>query len=165
MTTLNPSHNPFHAQDSRHAQAVHEPSSSSGKHAPDSAASGFPDDLPVGQHSDSDESDSSDLGGDDNRAAVRRGRKAGRQRIQRGMMPVPDLRFEQVGFFPGLSPPCSRCPGTDQSSHTCCRSGRSSSQNQPAGPWPSGVEWTRKSRLAPWCPAPRRTRCSTGAAR
>lgn len=95
MTTLNPSHNPFRTPTDKHAQAVHEPSSSSGKHAKAS----FPDDLPA--QSDA-ESDDSDLGVDVSRAE-KRGRKAGRQRIQRGMVPVPDLRFEQVSFggYPG----------------------------------------------------------------
>lgn len=92
MTSLNPSHNPFHEQDARHGQAIHDPSGSSS----------FPDNLPNEQSGS--ESDNSDLGGDDSKRAVRRGRKEGRQRIQRGMMPVPDLRFEQVSCQSTLSP-------------------------------------------------------------
>jgi hypothetical protein len=72
MTSLNPSHNVFRHPSGRHAQAVHEPSSSDEK-----AGAGFPDDLGV----------------DD---SVEQARRVGRERVRRGMVPVPDLRFEQV---------------------------------------------------------------------
>lgn len=77
MTSLNPSHNIFRHPSGRHAQAVHESSPPSDEKDTSGYPARFPDDLGV----------------DD---TVERARRDGRDRVRRGMVPVPDLRFEQV---------------------------------------------------------------------
>ena len=89
MTSLNPSHNIFRQPEGRHAQAVHEPSSSSNDEKR------FPDRF------------ADDLGVDD---TVERARRDGRDRVRRGMVPVPDLRFEQVSRALDVTRP--RCGST-----------------------------------------------------
>ncbi|KAL7422204.1 hypothetical protein Q5752_002850 [Cryptotrichosporon argae] len=69
MTTLNPSHDPFHHTDKRHGQAVYR------AEAPD-----YPDLDDV----------------DDEPAHARaKARREGRRRVRAAMPPLPDLRFEQ----------------------------------------------------------------------
>lgn len=92
MTSLDPSHNPFRTPSGRHAQAVHTsapgPAASSSKQQQSGGGAGkFPDSLP----SDDDVDDHAERP-----AWMRRAQDEGRSRVQRGMVPVPDLRFEQV---------------------------------------------------------------------
>ncbi len=98
MTTFNPSHNPFRTSSGRHAQAIHRPSPETSDDGDlPSKKSGpsirFPDDLPLSDTNSDSDSDS-DLGVDDER--VTKGRKEGRRRVKAGMMPIPEMRFEQV---------------------------------------------------------------------
>lgn len=90
MTTLNPSHNPFRKPEGRHAQAIHDPSSTAQT-----------DSL-------SDASSTSDLGDDEKHITVKKAKKEGRKRVRAVMPPMPDMRFEQVrkpkSSFPPLSP-------------------------------------------------------------
>lgn len=81
MASLNPSHNVFRHPHGRHAQAVHDPQSSTS----------HPDDV----------SDSgSDIGIDARSHAEKKARKEGRKRVRQAVPPMPDLRFEQVSQAP-----------------------------------------------------------------
>ncbi|KAK1924761.1 hypothetical protein DB88DRAFT_486686 [Papiliotrema laurentii] len=88
MASLNPSHNVFRHPHGRHAQAVHDPQSSTS----------HPDDV----------SDSgSDIGIDARSHAEKKARKEGRKRVRQAVPPMPDLRFEQsylLSIRPYLTP-------------------------------------------------------------
>jgi hypothetical protein len=81
MTTLDPSHNPFHSSSGRHAQAVHQ-----------STDSQLPDTLPT-------PSDVDAQGHPTASGAIKKGRAEGRKRVKAVVPALPDLRFEQVCFL------------------------------------------------------------------